>query len=158
MSFIIGIDPGNNGAVAIVDAKGGLIEVWPMPTLEVKVGKATKTRISPELLSEELRNLDDVRAAYIEAVASSPQMGVSSAFAFGEGFGIVKGVLAALQIPVVLVPPAKWKRDMSLNASKDGSRAKAIAKWPQHAAEFKRVKDDGKAEAALIAEWGRMNP
>jgi len=53
-----------------------------------------------------------------------------------------------------LVPPAKWKRDMQLNASKDGSRAKAIQLWPAQAGEFKRVKDDGRAEACLIAKWG----
>ena len=158
MTIYIGIDPGNKGAVAIVGAKGDLIEVWDMPTLEVKVGKSTKTRISPELLAKELSNwggnYHDQIFCYMEAVASSPQMGVSSAFAFGEGFGIVKGVLAALEIPVTLVPPAKWKRDMGLNQSKDGSRAKAISKWPAHAGEFKRVKDDGRAEAALIAAWG----
>lgn len=154
MSYIIGIDPGNKGAVAILTAAGELVEVWDMPTLEVKVGKATKTRISPELLAQELRNWDDVKVACMEAVASSPQMGVASAFAFGEGFGIVKGVLAALGIPLTLVPPARWKRDMGLNASKDGSRARAIAKWPAQAHEFKRVKDDGRAEAALIGCWG----
>lgn len=154
VSFVIGIDPGNKGAVAIVNASGELVEVWDMPTLEMKVGKSTKTRISPELLAQELWNWQNVRVAYMESVASSPQMGVSSAFAFGEGFGIVKGVLAALRIPLVLVPPAKWKRDMGLNSSKDGSRAKAIAKWPTQAGEFKRVKDDGRAEAALIAAWG----
>lgn len=152
--FVLGIDPGNKGAIAVLSHRGELIEVWDMPTLEIKVGKATKTRISPELLTQELRNWDDVKVAYMEAVSSSPQMGVSSAFAFGEGFGIVKGVLAALGIPVVLVPPAKWKRDMGLNTSKDGSRAKAIAKWPSHAGEFKLVKHDGRAEAALIAAWG----
>ena len=154
MSYVIGIDPGAKGAIAILTDTGSLVEVWDMPTLEIKVGKATKTRISPEVLAEELRNWDSVRAAYMEAVSSSPQMGVSSAFAFGEGFGVVKGVLAALGVPLVLVPPAKWKRDMGLNQSKDGSRAKAIAKWPSHAGEFKRVKDDGRAEAALIALWG----
>lgn len=129
-----------------------------MPTLEVKVGKSTKTRISPELLAHELRSWYDVRTCYMEAVSSSPQMGVSSAFAFGEGFGIVKGVLAALGVPLVLVPPAKWKRDLGLNQSKDGSRAKAIARWPGHSNEFKRVKDDGRAEAALIASWGLVVP
>ena len=154
MSYVLGIDPGNKGAVAVLTDTGNLVEVWDMPTLEIKVGKATKTRISPELLAQELRNWDAVQACYMEAVSSSPQMGVSSAFAFGEGFGIVKGVLAALHVPLVLVPPAKWKRDMGLNQSKDGSRAKAIAKWPAQAAEFKRVKDDGKAEAALIGLWG----
>ena len=154
MSYVMGIDPGAKGAIAILTDTGSLVEVWDMPTLEIKVGKATKTRISPEVLAEELRNWDSVRAAFMEAVSSSPQMGVSSAFAFGEGFGVVKGVLAALQIPLVLVPPAKWKRDMGLNQSKDGSRAKAIAKWPRHAGEFKLVKHDGRAEAALIGLWG----
>ena len=154
MSYVMGIDPGNKGAVAILTAAGELVEVWDMPTLEVKVGKATKTRISAQLLAHELRNWDNVLRCHMEAVSSSPQMGVSSAFAFGEGFGVVKGVLAALQIPLVLVPPAKWKRDMGLNQSKDGSRALAIAKWPRHAGEFKRVRDDGRAEAALIGLWG----
>lgn len=158
MSYVIGIDPGAKGAIAILTDTGSLVEVWDMPTLEIKVGKATKTRISPEVLAEELRNWDSVRAAFMEAVSSSPQMGVSSAFAFGEGFGVVKGVLAALGVPLVLVPPAKWKRDMGLNQSKDGSRAKAIAKWPSHAGEFKRVKDDGRAEAALIGAWGLTVP
>jgi crossover junction endodeoxyribonuclease RuvC len=154
MSLTIGIDPGMKGAVAIIDDKGNLIEVWDMPVVEVKVGKSLKSRISPELLANELRVFDDAKMAYMEAVSSSPQMGVSSAFAFGEGFGIVKGVLAALGIPCQLVPPAKWKRDMQLNASKDGSRAKAIQLWPAQAGEFKRVKDDGRAEAALIGKWG----
>lgn len=154
MSYVMGIDPGNKGAVAILTDAGELVEVWDMPTLEVKVGKATKTRISAQLLAHELRNWDNVLRCHMEAVSSSPQMGVSSAFAFGEGFGVVKGVLAALQIPLVLVPPAKWKRDMGLNQSKDGSRALAIAKWPRHAGEFKLVKHDGRAEAALIGLWG----
>lgn len=158
MSFIIGIDPGNKGAIAIIKSTGELVEVWDMPTLEIKVGKATKTRISAEMLAHEVRQWEGIRHAYIEAVSSSPQMGVSSAFAFGEGFGVVKGVLAALGIPVTLVPPAKWKRDMGLNTSKDGSRAKAIAKWPSHAGEFKRAKDDGRAESALIALWGITAP
>lgn len=157
MSYVIGIDPGNKGAIAVLTVLGELVEVWDMPTLEMKVGKAIKTRISAELLAQELRNWDNVHACYMEAVSSSPQMGVSSAFAFGEGFGIVKGVLAALSVPLVLVPPAKWKRDMGLNQSKDGSRAKAIAKWPKHAGEFKLIKHDGRAESALIGLWGVAN-
>jgi crossover junction endodeoxyribonuclease RuvC len=154
--YILGIDPGIKGAVAVLTHDGKLVEVWDMPTLEVKVGKSIKNRISPELLSQELRNWD-VMIAYMEAVSASPQMGVTSAFAFGEGFGIVKGVLSAMGIPLALVPPAKWKRDMNLNAAKDGSRAKAIAMWPNQAGEFKRAKDDGRAESALIGAWGIAN-
>lgn len=156
MNYTIGIDPGIKGAVAILDERGGLVEVWDMPVVELKVGKATKARISAELLANELKNWQ-ATVAYMEGVSASPQMGVTSAFAFGEGFGIVKGVLAALGVSCRLVPPAKWKRDMQLNASKDGSRAKAIQTWPPQAGEFARVKDDGKAEAALIARWGQIN-
>lgn len=154
MAYTIGIDPGISGAVAILDKSGGLIEVFDMPTVELKVGKATKRRVSPELLTQELRGKwEMIDAAVIEQVASSPQMGVSSAFSFGESFGIIKGVLAAMHIPVQTVPPAVWKRALKLNSSKDGSRAKAIQLWPAQAGEFKRAKDDGRAEAALIAYW-----
>jgi crossover junction endodeoxyribonuclease RuvC len=152
--YTIGVDPGLKGAVAIIDSDGRLVEVWDMPTVEIKVGKSTKTRISPELLAHEIGCWDGAKCAYMEAVSSSPQMGVSSAFAFGEGFGVVKGVLAAFNIPLVLVTPAKWKRDMGLNSSKDGSRAKAISMWPDKAGEFKRAKDEGRAESALIGAWG----
>jgi crossover junction endodeoxyribonuclease RuvC len=155
MHYIIGIDPGLNGAIAILTKTGELVEVWDMPTVEVKVGKSVKRRVSPELLTNELRGKwEMVDAAWVEQVASSPQMGVSSAFSFGESFGIVKGVLAAMHIPCHMVLPAKWKRDLKLNASKDGSRSKAIQMWPAHALEFKRAKDDGRAEACLIAHWG----
>ena len=156
MNYIIGIDPGAHGAIAILTRKGELVEVWDMPTVDVKVGKTLKRRVSPELLTQELRGQwEMVDAAFVEQVASSPQMGVSSAFAFGESFGIVKGVLAAMHIPCHTVLPAVWKRALKLNASKDGSRIKAIEMWPQHAAEFKRVRDSDRAEAALIADWGR---
>lgn len=154
MHYIIGIDPGLDGAIAILNKNGELVEVFDMPTVEVKVGKSMKRRVSPELLTQELRGKwEMVDAAWVEQVASSPQMGVSSAFSFGESYGVIKGVLAALHIPCHTVLPAKWKRDLKLNASKDGSRAKAIQMWPEHAGEFKRVKDDGRAEACLIALW-----
>jgi crossover junction endodeoxyribonuclease RuvC len=76
-------------------------------------------------------------------------------FAFGESFGLAKGVLAGLAIPTSTVTPGKWKKSMQLNAGKDGSRAKAAQLWPTQAGEFKRVKDDGRAEACLIAEYSR---
>jgi crossover junction endodeoxyribonuclease RuvC len=153
MQYVIGIDPGLNGAVAILDAKtGALIEVWSMPVVELKVGKSIKRKVSPEVLASELRTWSDATAV-IEQVASSPQMGVTSAFGFGESYGVVRGVLAGMSIPCHTVVPAKWKRDMGLNSSKDGSRAKAIQLWPGQAGEFKLVKDADKAEAALIAHW-----
>lgn len=152
---VIGIDPGAAGAVAIIGVDGKLIEVWDMPTVQIQIGKALKSRVSPEMLAHELSCWKNVRCAYLEKVNAMPGQGVTSMFAFGESYGIVRGVLAGLSIKCETVPPAKWKRDMKVNEGKDGSRARAVQLWPDKAGEFKRVKDDGRAEAALIAEWGR---
>lgn len=155
MSFIIGIDPGVNGAVAILDDDGTLVHVFETPAVEVVSGGKAKRRISPEMLAAELRLYADQGAiAIIEQVNAMPGQGVTSMFAFGEAFGLAKGVLAGLAIPVRSVTPGKWKKALALNAGKDAARAKAAALWPSHAGDFKRVKDDGKAEAALIAYWG----
>ena len=155
MSFIIGIDPGAGGAVAILEKDGRLVQVFDMPSVEVVVGGKAKRRVSPEMLAAELRMYNVAgTVAYIEQVGAMPGQGVSSMFAFGEAFGLAKGVLAGLTIPVQTVTPGKWKKALNLNAGKDGARAKAAALWPDMAGEFRRVKDDGKAEAALIGHWG----
>ena len=155
MSFIIGVDPGASGAVAILERDGDLVHVFEMPSVELIVNHKAKRRISPEMLAADLR-LYSVKAtiAYVEQVNAMPGQGVTSMFAFGQSFGIVQGVLAGLAIPTQLVPPGKWKKWHNLSPSKDASRAKAAALWPEMAGEFRRVKDDGKAEAALIAHWG----
>jgi crossover junction endodeoxyribonuclease RuvC len=156
MKYFFGIDPGASGAVAILTEEGQFVKVFDMPVLEIKVGKAIKRRVSADLLAHEV-SLYPNAVAMLEQVSAMPGQGVSSMFAFGESYGIVKGVFAALKIPAHLVTPGKWKKAMELNASKDGSRAKAIMTWPEHADLFKRVKDDGRAEACLIAEFGRRN-
>jgi len=155
MSFIIGVDPGVHGAVAVITETGRLVNLVDMPIVEIKVGKSMKSRVSPELLAYELSTYRGNAVAWVEQVSAMPGQGVSSMFSFGESFGVVKGVLAGLGIQVNTATPAKWKKAMELNAGKDGSRAKAIQMWPENSHLFKRVKDDGRAEAALIAEFGR---
>lgn len=157
MSYIIGIDPGASGAIAILDADTGkLVDVIDMPTTELKVGGKTKHRVSPVFLQAELQLYADDARAVVELVGAMPGQGVTSMFAFGEALGIVRGVLAGMKVPVDLVPPAKWKRDLKLNPGKDGARSMAANLWPDKAELFKRVKDDGRAEAALIAHWGAV--
>lgn len=155
MQFIIGVDPGASGAIAILEDNGKLVHVFDMPSVEIITGGKAKRRVSPEMLAAELRLYADQGAvAYVEQVGAMPGQGVSSMFAFGQAFGIVLGVMAGLAIPTQTVTPGKWKKDLKLNGGKDASRAKAAQVWPAQAGEFKRVKDDGKAESALIALWG----
>ena len=63
-------------------------------------------------------------------------------------------VVAANFIPLTMVAPLKWKRALGVPADKDGARARASQLLPAHAGLWCRVKDDGRAEAALIAYYG----
>lgn len=152
--MILGIDPGRFGAVAVLD-RDRLVHVFDMPIVTLQVNGKAKHRISPEMLVSELGMYRDaVTCAYVEKVSAMPGQGVSSMFAFGESLGIIRGIMAGLLIPCVLVPPSQWKKGVGLGAGKDAARALAAQTWPLHAGEFSRVKDDGRAEAALIGLWG----
>jgi crossover junction endodeoxyribonuclease RuvC len=151
--MICGVDPGVNGAVAMLTDTGALVCVIDTPNLQVRVGKSNKTRIATQALALFIAS-HQLSHAYVEDVASSPQMGVSSSFAFGQAYGIVDGILAALGVPVTYAKPAVWKRAMQVTADKGSSRRRAMQLWPTHAGEFARVKDDGRAEACLLALHG----
>ena len=78
-----------------------------------------------------------------------PGQGVSSMFAFGEAFGLAKGVLAGLGIPVQSATPGRWKQALPLHSGQAAARAQAAATWRTHLV---------RAEAALIALWGLKGP
>jgi crossover junction endodeoxyribonuclease RuvC len=83
-----------------------------------------------------------------------PNQGVSSMFTFGKSAGIIEGVLGAMNIPVTFVTPQKWMKAMNVVGGKDGSRKRASELLPEFASEFKRVKDNGRSDACLIALYG----
>jgi hypothetical protein len=65
-------------------------------------------------------------------------------------------VLAAAGVPITFITPPAWKRAIGLTLkSKDAARSEAIRRWPDRAALFARVKDDGRAESALIGVAGQ---
>ena len=89
----------------------------------------------------------------IEEVGAMPKQGVASTFRFGFGCGVIRGVVQALELPIVLVTPAKWKREMHLDSDGEKSRALAIRMFPAAAPLLQRVKDHGRAEALLLAAF-----
>lgn len=151
--MIVGIDPGASGALAFFDAQAGRLCVVDMPVLEVLRGGKAKREINPTLLADTIRQ-QAPRVAYVEKVGAMPGQGVSSMFQFGRGVGMVEGVLAALAVPVVYVTPQRWQKDVGLRGGKDGARLRAIELFPGFAQLFARKKDDGRADAALIAWHG----
>ena len=74
--------------------------------------------------------------------------------------GCVEGVLAACGLSVAFLTPPAWKRAVGIkpgpDGAKDAARSEAIRRWPAKAALFACSKDDGRAEAALIAVAGAM--
>lgn len=150
--LVIGIDPGLNGAIALFDVdKDELIGVTGMPVFNIK-GKKYVDQFG---LASILRPFaPTIRFAFVENVHSMPKQGVASTFKFGDGFGIVKGVLAGLAIPTLLIEPNQWKRLMKVTHDKDSSRQRASQLLPSAAHLWPNKNDDGKAEAALIAYYG----
>jgi len=154
----MGIDPGVSGAIAIFEG-ADLLDAFDVPVVETQSGKKKKRRISPEMLVAEIEeHIGCLARVYIEDVHAMPGQGVTSMFAFGEAAGLIRGVCAGLKVPVCLISPITWKRGMRLQgAGKDASRAMAARMWPEKASLFKRQRDDGRAEAALLAHYGQMH-
>ena len=154
MSFVIGIDPGISGAIAIFE-HGKLDCVVDMPTLKIASGKTMKSHISAVTLVEILKGWYPRNEAHvvIEKVGAMPGQGVTSMFNFGRSAGIIEGVVAAMHFPSTYVTPATWTKAVGRAAGKDASRMRAMELFPTRAELFKRAKDDGRADAALIAYW-----
>jgi len=143
---ILAVDPGLSGAVAFLFTEFPFrIAVEDMPV----AGKM----VSAPLLTDMIRKYGPA-IAVIESVGSRPGQGVASTFKFGTAYGVVQGVIGALQIPVEFVSPQRWKKHFRLTSDKEQARAKAQQLFPACASSFQRVKDHGRAEAALIARYG----
>ena len=80
----------------------------------------------------------DVRVV-IEHVSAMPGQGVTSMFNFGQSFGIIKGICAAMQLSMYFVRPAKWKKYFNLiNSEKDASRTRAIEIFPYFSSQLSK--------------------
>lgn len=139
--IIIGIDPGASGGIAImrpIGAVGWSIEPHKMPDVEDDICELLAATTAP-------------RFAFLERVAARPKQGVSSVFKFGKHYGLLRGLLVALQIPREFPTPQAWQKALGCltRGDKNVSKAKAAQLWPEikwtHAT----------ADAALISEYGR---
>ena len=130
---IIGIDPGLTGAIAVLEDKK-VIELFEMPVMAE--GKKNKRQLNSAQLVKLLKdNIDNKKneevSVVVEQVNAMPGQGVTSMFNFGQSFGAIKGICAALGLSIFFVRPSKWKKHFELiNSSKDSSRTKVIEMYP----------------------------
>lgn len=144
---VAGIDPGLGGGVAVVNAGNNTswCETILMPVMDGIVDSFAVGKF----LSEHY-----VEFVVIEKTHSMPKQGVKSTFTFGFVSGQVRGAAEALGFPCMTVTPTKWKRALDLiGRDKNASREVAMQIFPNARQQFARVKDHGRAEAALLAAW-----
>ena len=151
---ILGIDPGLSGAIAILEKKK-VLKLFDMPVMAE--GKKNKKQLNSAQLVNIIRENsigDEEIAVVVEQVNAMPGQGVTSMFNFGQTFGAIKGVCAALNLPIFFVRPSKWKKYFELiNSSKDSSRTKVIEMYPSLSSQLAKKKDVNKSDAILIARY-----
>ena len=151
---IIGIDPGLSGAIAVLE-NHKVVKIFDIPVMSE--GKKNKRQLNSallvNLLKENIQKNEDVTVV-VEQVNAMPGQGVTSMFNFGQTFGALKGICAALELPIFFVRPSKWKKHFELiNSSKDASRTKAIEMYPKLSSQLSKKKDVNKSDAILIARF-----
>ena len=151
---IIGIDPGLSGGIAVLE-NNKVLNIFDMPVMSE--GKKNKRQLNSaqlvSLIRENINSNEDITVV-VEQVNAMPGQGVTSMFNFGQSFGAIKGICAALGLPIFFVRPAKWKKHFELiNSSKDASRTKVIEMYPSIAEKLSRKKDVNKSDAILIARY-----
>ena len=138
---IIGIDPGLSGGIAILE--DNIIKVlFDMPVMSdgKKNKRQLKSALLVKLIKDNIKDTEDT-VMVVEQVNAMPGQGVTSMFNFGQTFGAIKGICAALGLPIFLVRPAKWKKHFELiNSSKDASRTKAIEMYPSISEQLSKKK------------------
>jgi crossover junction endodeoxyribonuclease RuvC len=150
-----GIDPGNQGALTLLSETFEILDFADMPC--VADGTKGRQTVNPILLATIIRRWAPT-AAFCEYIGARPTDSKVGAFSFGRCRGAIEGTLGALGIPVTMLTVPTWRRAVGLpvGASKEMARGEAIRRWPNRADIFARVRDDGRAEAALIGIAGLM--
>lgn len=144
----IGIDPGKDGALAVI----------------IDSGKASIVPFDQDAYRLVLRQfcmqarMAQARAV-LEHVGAMPGQGVTSMFSFGENFGYIKGLLEAFEIPYELVRPQRWKKGFGISGK---NQSVEVCKRLFPGVSLRRTerckKDhDGMAEALLMAEFARRH-
>lgn len=157
--IVAGVDPGATGAIFVLDTTNRQMHVYDMPTIEYIDSKRRKLqRVDPMAAERVMAQHELVHGridiACVEKVGAMPNQGLSSTFAFGRAAGVIEGVMAAHAVQLITLRPQEWQQLARVKGGeqvKDNAREKAMLLFPERAEWFKRKKDSGRADAALIA-------
>lgn len=161
--YILGIDPGMDGAIVALDHNGQCIgSVLTKKSLTVSVGKGSRREYVPSFMADALSSwgpLSTIKLVVLEKQQAMPKQGVASMFRTGVGYGLWLGILAAKGLPTTIVRPVEWTKTVLKGVSgtgKDRAIVAASARVPDLdlTPGKKRVPHSGLADAACLALYG----
>ncbi|XP_009612420.1 Holliday junction resolvase MOC1, chloroplastic-like [Nicotiana tomentosiformis] len=157
--WIIGVDPDTSGALALLKPNQPP-QVFDSPHLKVLVGKGVRKRLDAKAIVQLLQSFEAPigTTVYVEQSTPYPQDGKQGWWSGGFGYGMWIGILVASGFSVIPVPSSAWKSEFQLTkerSNKDYSREVASELFPSLSSLLKRKKDHGRAEALLIAAYGK---
>lgn len=154
--IILGIDIGITGAIAAVDHASETVA--DMPTQPVPGNRQVKREVDPRALLHLVRELvrPGVEAlAIVEDIHAGTGPGSTARASLMDSRGVVRSVLAVARIDMRIVTPQKWKKFFGLDADKGRSLEVARTLFPLQAGVLARKKDHNRAEALLLAHYGK---
>jgi crossover junction endodeoxyribonuclease RuvC len=158
----LGIDPGLTGAVAAINSANDSAMLFDLPTKEVIGGGMVKRRIDGLDLAHMLRTLasstDDVLVTCeLVGVMGGKNNAVQTQGSLMRTFGAIEAILDAVRFPTNYVRPQAWKKFYDLGKDKSAGLDMARRLYPSAQDALKRVKDHNRAEALLLAHYGRAH-
>ena len=159
-TVILGIDPGLNGGLAIINNKKKLVATISMPL-------NTEKHLDVKSVMKFLAG-HNIENAFIESNSAFPGQGVVGMFNFGRITGQIEGVIETLAINLNSIRPKKWQEISHFAISnrlppKERSLFAAKKLFPGYDFGDKSAKPnlvahtrphDGIIDAALIAYYG----
>ncbi len=159
-AVMIGIDPGLKGAIAF--HRSGALTVHDLPLAQRRGKAEVDIAALSHLIADEVGR-SSVEAV-IEEVNAMPEQGAVSMFRFGMTYGALRGLLAGRHIAATLVRPTEWKKALRVSADKAEAISRASELLPESAplwtvrrGHCTKEQASGRAEAALLALWGRRH-
>lgn len=158
MRYILGIDPGLTGGIAVIDENFNLVDCFRMPVKDI----GGKNKVDAGALFALLSKFK-IYMAVLELVGTRPAEGPVGAFSFGDGYGAVRAVLECLGIPYRLERPQAWRGGQSLTGlSKEQIgeiafelfRTDEIYRGKRLKKDGTRGCNDGISDALMIAKFG----
>lgn len=154
----VGVDPGKNGAVVIIDCQAQIVDKSPM---FVDLGGELDPVAYYNFLS---KNSNHISHVFVEKVNAMPGQGVTSMFSFGQAFMFSYVVPKLMKLPLTLVTPQSWQKvmhegiDKTLAAKKRSLIAfnRLFPGLDLRKTERCKGPHDGMIDALLLANYGRL--